>query len=154
MKKSRKTGTTEILKQLERWKPLTLTSIKNKVAAEFQLLIRLSYADNQGQVICCSCGKKGHYKTFHGGHWIGRANAMTLYDRQNVHPQCVRCNAYLGGNRDGYDRFMDRTYGKEAIKSLRQRASQTKVWTRPELAEMVINYRSEIKLHKERLNET
>jgi hypothetical protein len=138
-------------KQIERWKAFTLGSVKAKAATQFQRLVRIRHADRQGNVICCSCGRKGHYKTFDAGHWISRTNGATLYDFQNCHPQCKRCNAYQGGNRDGYDVFMEKTYGKRAMNALRKRASEPKQWTRPELAELVIGWRAETREHESRL---
>ena len=142
----------DIQKQIDRWKPLTLGSVKSKVAREFQLLIRLRYSCSRGLVQCCSCDALQNYKKMHGGHYISRTNSATLFDNRNVHPQCIRCNNFLGGNRDGYEQFMIDRNGQGIIEQLRAAASQPKQWTRLELAEMITEFRREIKRQLKRLD--
>lgn len=142
---------TDSQRQVERWKAKTLGSCKNEVAKQFQLLVRIRSAAKGGLAECVSCGNCYHYKQMHGGHYISRTNSATLYDDRNVHPQCVRCNNFLGGNRDGYEQFMTDRYGADVIAELRQNASQPKQWTRLELAEMIVEFRREIKRQTERV---
>lgn len=139
----------EIEKQLERWKKKTLNYCLEATATKLQLLVRLRDADEDGNCVCCSCGKKDHWKFMQGGHLISRRYKATMLSEDNIHSQCPRCNGYLGGNFAGYSLFMKKRYGANAIYNLSTRAKKSKKWTKDELAPMIVDYRAEIKQIKE-----
>lgn len=98
-------------------KPKSLKTLKKESARLFQLYVRLRDSDCSGFGNCCSCGKNVHYKEADGGHFISRGYLATLFNENNVHLQCKRCNL-MGGNASGYALFMLDKYGKEAIEEL------------------------------------
>ncbi len=44
------------------------------------------------------------------GHYIDGRNNTVLYDEKLVHPQCLRCNVFLKGNKVSYTVFMANKY--------------------------------------------
>ena len=125
------------------------------VAYEFQKLVRIANADDNGMCACCSCDKSYHYSEMNGGHFIKRHKTAIVFDAQNVNPQCVRCNHYLSGNESKYREFMLKTYGQEAIDRLEDECriwdQQQLKWGRYELAVMKYDFKQEIKRHEERI---
>ncbi len=110
-------------------------------------------ADEYGECVCVTCGKRDHYKQMQAGHFIaGRTNSI-LFREDNVHVQCIRCNNYLGGNQEAYAAYMLRTYGQAKIDELNRARHEAVTFTRHELLDMREEYRCRWKLQKERLGE-
>ncbi len=68
--------------------------------------------------ICCTCGKRkrvsGHGQ-LQAGHFIpGRTDAI-LFDEEQVHAQCYRCNMLLQGVWPVYYEYMLEKFGLEAV---------------------------------------
>ncbi len=68
--------------------------------------------------LCYTCGKKKKFSAKGGlqaGHFIpGRMDAI-LFDEEQVHAQCYRCNVMLGGNWPAYYEHMMKDVGIEEI---------------------------------------
>jgi hypothetical protein len=125
--------------------------LKGTAARELQKAIRMECADENGICECVTCGTCNHYKLMHAGHFVpSRCNAV-LFDERGIHPQCVRCNTYLGGNQSAYARWMNENYGPEIVEELLAARLQTKKFTRDELVEMRNLFRERIKAQQLRL---
>lgn len=48
-----------------------------------------------------------------GGHYVPRGCRITRWETANVHPQCPRCNGFLGGNYLMYARWMQKHYPED-----------------------------------------
>ena len=132
-------------------KDLAIGTFANLVAKDLQLAIRMEAADSDGICQCVTCPNRGHYKTFHAGHFIPGRRMAVLFVEENVHPQCNRCNTYLSGNVTEYERFIVNTYGESVLESLRNLRHQQHKYTREELADMRDGYKKRIKIQKARL---
>jgi hypothetical protein len=109
-------------------KDLQIGTFANLVAKDLQKAIRMEAADDRGICRCVTCGKKGHYKRMHGGHFVPGRRQSILFIEENIHVQCISCNNYLSGNVMEYERFMVNTYGQDAvdeIRALKERRSVT-----------------------------
>lgn len=94
-----------------------------KLTSEY---VRRKNADSNGYVSCVTCGLTKHYKEIQAGHFIPKAQGLSIYfDLRNIHPQCYRCNINLGGNGPEYYTFMLREYGTEVIDELRKLSKTT-----------------------------
>jgi len=121
----------------------------------FSIYIRLRDADQNGYIICCSCGKRVFWRDADAGHFIGRKIRATRYDERNVHAQdryCNRfCNRFLDGNSAGYARFLIAKYGVKILETLDLDSRRTTRWTPAEINEMADDFKARaIKLSKEK----
>lgn len=95
--------------------------------------------------ICFTCGFKTEWKNLQGSHYIPRSLSGSLFfDETNVQACCLRCNLFLLGNLDEFNRKLVDKYGPEIIEKLRAKKKEIKQWTVPEL--------KALKEHYEKLN--
>lgn len=127
------------------------------IATNYQKLVRLRAADDNGYCQCVSCGRSYAWQSMNGGHYVSRANYATIVDFgnglcQNVHPQCTRCNDQLSGNMVEYRKFMTTVYGETKVLELETaQLPEDHVWDKRELAELKVDYLEEIKSESKRL---
>jgi len=88
----------------------------------FSLLVRQSNADEEGIVTCCTCGKTGHWRKFHLGHFMPRQHQATRFDRMNTDVQCVKCNSFNEGEQYAYGKYLDITYGEGSADEIVQKS--------------------------------
>jgi hypothetical protein len=69
-----------------------------KRAKERALKAFSDYIRTRDNFVCYTCNKQGDKLTTDAGHLISRVHAILLFDEDNVHCQCKRCNMYLSGN--------------------------------------------------------
>ena len=134
---------------LKRFKSWSLPKCIETTAKDLQLLVRLRAADETGQAACCSCGRREHYKKMNGGHFVSRGHKATILDPENVHAQCVRCNCM--DNLPGYVLFLDVEYRPGFALELMARAREPKLWTREELVDLRLEFKDQIRTHKQRI---
>ena len=122
-------------------KKKSLVKYKKETWAEFSRYIRMKYADENGMVVCVTCGAVKHYRDQQAGHFLdGRRNSV-LFDERNVHPQCVKCNMFNGGAKVAYYDYMRGRYGQEVIDELKLLDKQERKFTVIELQEMAKRYK-------------
>lgn len=122
---------------------MTISSLKNKVWKVFSEYIRRKYADYRGYVRCITCGRMAHWKTMDAGHFVSRQYNATLFDEENVHPQCKRCNNQ-GGEPESYALYLQRRYGMGMLETLRRRKLKTKQFTVQELQKLLKVYQEKL----------
>jgi hypothetical protein len=93
---------------------------------------------------CISCEKPLGAK-FDAGHYFssGGHKAIT-FDEDNVHGQCVACNQHKHGNLIAYQIGIQKRIGAERLLSLHEKANRIKKFTRDELEEIILTYKSKI----------
>lgn len=70
------------------------------------------------------------------GHYFGRGlggKSGAYFDERNLNTQCKPCNAFKGGNKELYDKFMLQRYGQEVIDELEILHHATKKYQNGEL---------------------
>jgi len=132
-------------------KPKTVAKLKEEAATLLQKLVRMKYADENGNCECVTCGKVGCYKEMDGGHFVSRSHNSTLLVEENIHPQCKRCNNHLRGNVASYSLFMIDTYGMDAMRELVNSKHQIRKFTDVELQDLISEYKGRIKEQEQRL---
>ncbi len=97
-----------------------MKGLKNKAWTVFSKWVRLSAADKHGIVLCVTCGSKHYWKDMQAGHFIHGKRKATFLMKENVHPQCIRCNHYLSGNLIKYQEYMMKKYKAATVAYLRE----------------------------------
>jgi hypothetical protein len=93
---------------------------------------------------CISCGKPP--KKENAGHYFNANNHWNVrFDELNVHLQCEACNTYLSGNLIEYGINLEKLIGPDEFTILREKAYQTRKFTRDELKEIIIIYKNKLK---------
>jgi len=93
---------------------------------------------------CISCNKPckkenaGHYFSS-GGH------ANVRFDENNCHLQCEYCNTFLHGNLIEYGINLEKKIGKDEFIILREKAYETRKFTKIELKELLLKYKLKLK---------
>ena len=139
-------------KQVARWKKskFSISKCMNLVAKDFQMLVRLRDADDEGNCKCISCGVTKHYTDCDAGHYISRRFPATMLDFANCHSQCVKCNI-RGGNIAGYNLALKMRYGVDHVYDLSRKAKRKNPWTLESLAKFRYEVKKEILEQRKRL---
>jgi hypothetical protein len=107
--------------------------------------VRLSNADPDGLVRCCSCGRMYHWKEVDCGHFVSRNHNAGRFDPRNTNPQCKKCNRFREGCKSGYALFLIKKYGVGVIEELHNMQWQIKRFTPDELQQMILDTRLKLK---------
>ena len=113
----------------------------------FSQWIRLRFANDNGMVSCVSCGRLKHWKEGDAGHWpsiAGRNNSI-LFDPRGCHFQCKQCNIFIHGNPAGYDRYMEKRYGKKIMKELVRLKQKTVKYEKEDYIKMISGWTAALK---------
>lgn len=92
--------------------------IRETCLSAMQKLRRLEEANDEGYVSCISCGRVMHWKEAQGGHYISRTCRATELEKDNIWPQCPRCNGPLCGNPVPYRYNLVKRIGEARVKRL------------------------------------
>lgn len=89
---------------------------------------------------CFTCGFITEYRHLQAGHFIpGRKNAY-LYDEEQVHGQCMKCNLWLKGNWVPYYQNMIAEFGKEKVEAMIAKKYEVKRYTEVDLISLKAQY--------------
>ena len=97
---------------------------KNKLWKAFAEWIRLRDSNEEGFGQCISCNKPIPYPngtgSWHCGHYYSRggSNNALYFDERNCNGQCVGCNSFNEGNKQGYARGLIKKYGPDILEAL------------------------------------
>ena len=98
-------------------------------------------------LVCISCQKPPRKKN--AGHFYSQGGHSNVrFDEMNVHLQCEHCNSFLSGNLIEYGNNLINRIGKDEFELLRNRAYETRKWTKDELKKLIAEYKLKIKEHE------
>lgn len=101
------------------------------------------YIRKRDKGVCFTCGDKRDWKKQNAGHFIPQsAYSDTMFDKFNVHCQCVRCNKWKHGNLGVYALKLVEKYGKKKLKELIKRRDKIKKWKIAELENIITLYKT------------
>ena len=122
-------------------KPKSIRFLKRKLWRIFSKYIRRR--DNGKP--CISCGKMS--SKLQAGHYYPRSTtyASLYFDETNVNGQCIHCNLFLEGNKQGYREGIIKRYGAEALQILEIRKSLKSIWGWWEYEVMITLYADRVK---------
>ena len=89
----------------------------------FSRWIRLTKSKH-GVCFCITCGSVHGIKDCDAGHYISRTHASTLYDVDNVFPQCIKCNRFHQGKSYEFRENLIEKIGEQRVLELEQRAKE------------------------------
>lgn len=145
------TGSTvkKILTDSKRQTKIKKDSMKRKQDYEkdletvFNRFIRLRDKDQP----CISCDKQAGTYTMSAGHYYPAGSHKNIrFDEDNVHSQCwYNCNKNKSGNLSEYLPRLIAKIGEKAFRDLEQRRLIHAHYSIPEIQEMIIHYKSEVK---------
>jgi hypothetical protein len=104
--------------------------------------VRLNAADEYGQCTCVCCSLKMHWSLMDTAHYIRRDNMGTRFYLPNLAPAAKSCNQY------DPEWHLVRWRAKltpEQREDLELRRQSFTKWTRPEIEELIIHYKDEVK---------
>lgn len=119
----------------------------------FSRFIRLSNADNKGNVKCYTCDFVGFWKqnSIQNGHFIGRSNFSTRWLRLNNHPQCEKCNMLLNGNLKVYAENLEKEYGSGIVEYLQKEGKKNVKVTLEKVRDLRNYFESQVVILKSKL---
>ena len=101
-----------------RKKKKSFNKVRTEALTAMQLMRRLEESDERGYCYCISCGKRMFYKQAQGGHYIPRRHRATELEKDNIFPQCPRCNGFDEGNSIGYRDGLLKTIGEQRLERI------------------------------------
>lgn len=103
------------------------------------IIVRSENADFAGYTRCYTCKEVKLWKEMDCGHFIHDKGDFL---KDNLKPQCSRCNRFLHGNLGVYAERLIEDNGLEWVKDLRQRVEKRgNRWTRDELIRIIEYYK-------------
>jgi len=115
----------------------------NEVKVIFQRYIRMRDA----KLPCISCGATTS-SVWDGSHYKkAEVYSGVIFNEDNVHKSCGKCNRYLGGNELNYRVGLIAKIGNERVLQLEQLAEETRVkkYSDLELLEIKTRYKNKLK---------
>ena len=109
----------------------------------FQQWIRQRDADNP----CCACGTTST-ELWDASHYLkAEVYSGLIFNENNVHKCCRKCNRYLGGNDIEFRIGLVNRYGEDFVKALEQIKDENRLkkWTKEELVEIKTRYKNLLK---------
>ena len=130
----------------------SISKLKKELDKVFSLFIRLREADNLGNVICCTCGVKKHYKNgMHNGHFQSRSWLATRFDEENCQVQCAACNIFRQGEQYKFSNYLDNKYGQGTAEELETISRRKVKFSRADYEDKISYYKTIVKnLKKEK----
>jgi len=123
----------------------SISKLKKKADQIFSQYIRQKYANDNGLVMCFTCGCVKHWKEMQNAHFVPRNFSNTRYDERNNHPCCKGCNIFKSGNLDSYAVELEAKYGQGILQELAEKKKVRKQFKEWELQEIIDLYKQKIK---------
>lgn len=125
----------------------SLAKLKKELDSVFSRYIRQKYSDNQGEVSCYTCGKRGHWKTMQNGHFVSRQYLATRWDENNCRVQCAGCNLFGNGQLLDFEENLKLELGPTFVENMKFMRHQILKLDR-------VYYETRIRYYKDILKET
>lgn len=121
----------------------TLSQYEAEAKKAFQKYIRMrDDAEN-----CISCGINDK-NLWDGGHFKkAEIYSGVIFNENNCHKQCRKCNRYLNGNELMYRQGLVKKYGEQYVNDIEKLANETRQykWTKEQLIAKKIQYKIKFK---------
>ena len=125
---------------------LSMSKLDNKLWGIFSKYIRIRDANDNGIVICCTCGTPAYWNQgIDAGHFIQRNRLHTKYDEHNVWGQCARCNRFDSGRQFVMGQHIDKKCGPGTAAGLLLKSQMRGKLGRMWYEMMIVEYREKLK---------
>lgn len=130
-------------KKTRKEKLKTLTQHESDAKKVFQRWIRMRDKDRT----CISCDTNNSPIWDAGHWWKAELYSGLIFDQDNVHKQCRRCNWFLGGNETNYRLGLIARYGAEFVARIEERKDRLREYkfTKEELIRIKETYTLKLK---------
>jgi len=121
----------------------TLSQYEAEAKKAFQKYIRLR--DELENCISCGVNDKNLWD---GGHFKkAEIYSGVIFNENNCHKQCRKCNRYLNGNELMYRQGLVKKYGEKYVNDIENLANETRQykWTKEQLVSKKLQYEIKIK---------
>lgn len=98
--------------------------LKKELDTVFSQFVRRSYADENEECTCYTCGYKTHWKKMQNGHLVSRYYLNTRFDEDNCRPQCFTCNMYRNGMIPHFSERIEKELGQGTTHRLYRKAQE------------------------------
>lgn len=135
----------KLLKAKFNLKHKNLCEYEAEAKKEFQRWIR----ERDAGLNCISCGSTTSKPFWDGGHFKkAELFSGVIFNEDNCHKQCRKCNYFLNGNELAYREGLVKKIGIDRVEQLEQLANETRMYkyTREELVELKKKYSKPYKM--------
>lgn len=143
-----KAAVDKVMKELKvkfKTKHKNLSEYEAEAKKEFQRWIR----ERDANLPCISCGSSTSNPFWDGGHFKkAELFSGVIFNEDNCHKQCRKCNYFLNGNELAYRDGLIKKIGVERVEALETFANETRMYkyTREELIELKKKYSKPFKM--------
>ena len=129
----------------------TISKLTKRAQHYFNAWIRHRDSDGKPYFVCISCGESKPLSQMNAGHFYPVSTSSALrFSEDNVHGECVKCNAWKEDHLIGYARRLPAKIGEAAMQNLHSVATQEKMagrhkWTRQELIDIIEKYKTKLR---------
>jgi hypothetical protein len=140
---------TSPLAQTEK-KSIPFPILKERLDHDFSELVRMTFADDSGNVKCITCLNTGFWRDFDNGHFVDRDELPTRWDMDNCRPQCQECNRHKTGRRYQFGQALNRELGIGTAERLIAKSNESPELVRFAAPEMLLEIRAKLKEQRKR----
>ena len=120
-RKKSKRGLMKVSHNKVKKKHQKISTLKKKLDSVFSKFTRYKYSDDNGNVVCYTCGKIGVVKTMQCGHFVSRQYLATRWDEDNVRVQCWGCNGFGNGRLLDFEEKLVKELSKDKVEELKMK---------------------------------
>lgn len=125
--------------------PLSIPKLIKKADRIFQRMRVLEECDANGYGFCITCQTRLHSSNLDGGHFIGKgmggAFLSVRYEKNNVWPQCKKCNRFESGNHSIFRDNLIKIVGREELERLEQKKYEKIIFVRSFLEDILDSFK-------------
>ncbi|MEO6305953.1 MAG: recombination protein NinG [Bacteroidia bacterium] len=125
----------------------SMQSLVNDLDSIFSKYVRLRFCDKYGNFRCFCCDKEVHWTKGHNSHFIKRSNMATRFSTENCKQSCPECNNNHNTDTSVYAKKL----GEHIVNYLYGEAATVYKYGLDELKEMIIDYRTKVKILESKL---
>lgn len=129
----------------------TIKHLDDKLWKLFSKFIRMRDANDNGIVLCITCGTPRFWKNCDAGHFIGRQHKRVKFHEWNVNGQCKPCNGWGQGEQAKYEIAINNKFGCGTSDSLRVIKKLGKIPNRIWYEVMISVYEKKVKEQEKRV---
>lgn len=122
-------------------KSKSLSVLRDELDGWISKFVRLSAADFYGIIVCISCEDRVWWKEAECCHYKDREHMGTRFYLPNIAAGCHNCNCF---EKESHIEAWEKKLTALQIDDLNHRARSLMKWTKPELKEMIEDYKVKV----------
>ena len=122
--------------------------MKKKADTLWSRATRYRFMENDGSIVCVTCGAVKDFKSIQCGHFMSRRFNETRFSEENTAPQCYQCNVTFQGEQFKFAQFIDGFYGEGTAERLQEEARRPHQFTIKELEDIINDCKEQIAFYE------